>query len=199
MAEQSSHDVVNQTLSGGDSAPSDVPATTAAKFSAGGDEGRIQDTTTTTQPDLTSNAPQTDKMDSLGLPDQALAGTDTGRLSTVSSGETDPPPPFLSQMQDAYRSGPGTVQSRALEVNGVSSASDHGDDTASQGGSESDASRADGRGHTRTGSVKKPATFKPVSFAKFSVNKAPGTPAAPKPVEKGMHLFYAKWQANLTV
>jgi large subunit ribosomal protein L30 len=88
-------------------------------------------------------------------------------------------------VQDVSKQGTGLVASRALELNGLTSASDGGDDTASQGGSESDASRTDGRHHNRTGSVKKPTTFKPVSFAKFAVAKAPGAPAAPKAPEKG--------------
>lgn len=77
------------------------------------------------------------------------------------------------------------VASRALELNGVASGSDGGDDTASQGGSESDTSRTDGKQHLRAGSVKKPATFKPVSFAKFAVPKAPGVVPPPKVPEKG--------------
>jgi hypothetical protein len=39
MAEQSRHDVVNQTRSGGDPSPSDVPASKPDKESAGGDVG----------------------------------------------------------------------------------------------------------------------------------------------------------------
>lgn len=73
--------------------------------------------------------------------------------------------------------------------------SDGGDDTASQGGSESDASRTDGRYHARAGSVKKPATFRPVSFAKFSVPKAPGTAAPPKVPEKGT-VAYAEFYSE---
>jgi hypothetical protein len=72
-------------------------------------------------------------------------------------------------------------------MNGVTSASDGGDDTASQGGSESDASRTESKLHSRASSVKRPTTFKPVSFAKFSVPKAPGTPPVTKVTEKGMH------------
>lgn len=68
----------------------------------------------------------------------------------------------------------------------MASTSDAGDDTASQGGSESDASRADSRSQGRAGSSKKPAMFKPVSFAKFSVPKAPGTPTASKSPDKGI-------------
>lgn len=61
------------------------------------------------------------------------------------------------------------------------------EDTVSQGGSESDTSRTDGRHHTRTGSVKKPTSFKPVSFAKFSVPKTPGSVLTSKIVsEKGI-------------
>lgn len=70
-------------------------------------------------------------------------------------------------------------------MSGQTASSDGGDDTGSQGGSESDASRADKP--SRVGSVKKPASFKPVSFAKFSVPKAPGAPAAPKAPERGNH------------
>lgn len=94
----------------------------------------------------------------------------------------------LNLLQDSPKHSASLVASRALEMNGVAWGSDGGDDTASQGGSESDASRTDGR-HTRTGSVKKPATFKPVSFAKFSVPKAPGTAAPPKVPEKGIVQF----------
>lgn len=76
--------------------------------------------------------------------------------------------------------------------------SDGGDDTASQGGSESDASRTDGRHHTRTGSVKKLATFKPVSFAKFAVPKAPGAAAPLKAPEKGIVMCTGRDVNNLT-
>ena len=70
-------------------------------------------------------------------------------------------------------------------MNGRTASSDGGDDTGSQGGSESDASRTDSKQPSRVGSVKKATPFKPVSFAKFAVPKAPGTPAAAKPPEKG--------------
>ena len=77
------------------------------------------------------------------------------------------------------------VATRAIELNGLASASDGGEDTASQGGSESDTSRTDGRQNIRAGSTKRPGTFKPVSFTKFAVPKAPGTTAPPKAPEKG--------------
>jgi hypothetical protein len=81
------------------------------------------------------------------------------------------------------------VATRVLELNGVTSISDGGEDTGSMGGSESDTSRTDSRHHTRTGSVKKPTSFKPVSFTKFSVPKAPGSVAPSKIGDKGNHLL----------
>lgn len=92
---------------------------------------------------------------------------------------------MLIRAQDTSKQGTGVVATRVLELNGLASASDGGEDTASQGGSESDASRSDSRNPTHGGSVKKPAGFKPVSFAKFSVNKVPGAPTQPKVPEKG--------------
>jgi hypothetical protein len=61
MAEQTDHDVVNQTLSGGEPSPSDVPASTNDKKSAGGDVGEIKHTATTTittQPETRTDAEQ---------------------------------------------------------------------------------------------------------------------------------------------
>ena len=82
------------------------------------------------------------------------------------------------------------LASRALELNGLTPTSDGGEDAGSLGGSESDTSRTDGRHHTRTGSVKKPTSFKPVSFAKFSVPKAPGSISTSKVGDKGS-LFHS--------
>ena len=90
--------------------------------------------------------------------------------------------------------GPGPVESRALDLNST----DAGDDTASQGGSESDTSRTEGKG-TRSGTPKKPASFKPISFAKFSVPKAPGSTLAPKPTEKGILLLPARIYAFASI
>jgi hypothetical protein len=168
MAEQSSHDVVNQTLSGGEPSPSDVPASTKDKISAGGDVGETQHTTATTQTTTETNDPQRQPEPSAS--DSSLAKNETENDSERPSTE-----------KDISKQGPGPVATRALEMNGVASVSDAGEDTASQGGSESDASRTDGK---RVGS-KKPTTFKPVSFAKFSVPKAPGALATAKPSDKG--------------
>ncbi|KAL2853441.1 hypothetical protein BJY01DRAFT_206647 [Aspergillus pseudoustus] len=165
MAEQNDHDVVNEPLSGGDYSPSGVPASTIDKKPAGGDEGGIN---TTTLSETESKVEQEDQKTNTAPP---VGNSDVGK-----DGE--------QALTDASKQGPGPVATRALEMNGVTSASDGGDDTASQGGSESDASRTESRLHGRAGSAKRPTTFKPVSFAKFSVPKAPGTPPMAKLTEK---------------
>jgi hypothetical protein len=45
MAEQSSHDVVNQTRSGGELSPSDVLASKPDNYTAGGDVGKVENNT----------------------------------------------------------------------------------------------------------------------------------------------------------
>lgn len=72
-------------------------------------------------------------------------------------------------------------------MNGMASVSDGGEDTTSQGGSESDASRTDSKLNSRASSTKRTTSFKPVTFAKFAVPKAPGTPPAAKAPEKGIN------------
>ncbi|KAL4786780.1 hypothetical protein BJX76DRAFT_320254 [Aspergillus varians] len=167
MAEQNGHDVVNLTLSGGDPSPSDVPASTTDKKSAGGDEGEINTTATTPSETKTKVESEYQK-------------TRTSLPTENSDKEMD----GEQTMTDASKQGPGSVASKVLEMNGITSASDGGEDTASLGGSESDASRTESRIHSRAGSTKRPTTFKPVSFAKFSVPKAPGAPPAAKVPEK---------------
>ncbi|KAJ5375219.1 hypothetical protein N7517_007225 [Penicillium concentricum] len=167
MAEQSNRDVVDQTLSGGEPSPSDVPASTNDNLSAGGDAGKTEHIAMTTATSNNSN-----------LNDQQ----NHEKANTLDSrGKV---PPVTRTPKDTSKQGAGVVATRVLELNGLASASDGGDDTASQGGSESDASRSDGKNPTHSGSVKKPAGFKPVSFAKFSVNKVPGAPTPPKVPEK---------------
>ncbi|KAF4767219.1 hypothetical protein HAV15_009125 [Penicillium sp. str.  len=170
MAEQINRDVVDQTLSGGEPSPSDVPASTNDNLSAGGDAGKTEHiamTTTSNNSNLNDqqNHERTNTLDSRG--EKAAGDKDAGGSTT-----------------DNSKQGAGVVATRVLELNGLASASDGGEDTASQGGSESDASRSDGKNPTHSGSVKKSAGFKPVSFAKFSVNKVPGAPAPPKVPEK---------------
>ena len=192
MAEQSSRDVVDQTLSGGEPSPSDVPASTNDKPSAGGDVGKTEhiamNTATSNNSNLNDqhNHETTNKFDSRG--EGAGRDKDTGGPMTVRFDPACATKRSLIWAQDDSKQGAGLVATRVLELNGLASASDGGEDTASQGGSESDASRPDSRNHTHSGSVKKPGSFKPVSFAKqkFSVPKVAGAPAPPKAPEKGM-------------
>lgn len=188
MAEQSGRDVVDQTLSGGEPSPSGVPASNNDKSSAGGDVRETQHIASasaihsSTDPNL--NDKTTDALGShageAGRDQDAGGSAMVGAHGLEYDGTTE-----LNVTQDISKQSTGFVASRALELNGLASSFDGGDDTASLGGSESDASRTDGRHHNRTGSVKKPTTFKPVSFAKFAVPKAPGATAAPKAPEKG--------------
>ncbi|KAL4943896.1 hypothetical protein BDV06DRAFT_234146 [Aspergillus oleicola] len=183
MAEQNGHDVVNLTLSGGDPSPSDVPASITDKKSAGGDEGEINTTTTTTSETKTKVDSEDQKMhttQATGISDKEKDGEQMLTVSILDQ----LPEPRLTPMQDTWKQGPGSVATKVLEMNGITSTSDGGEDTASQGGSESDASRTESRVHSRAGSAKRPTTFKPVSFAKFSVPKAPGTPPMAKVPEK---------------
>ncbi|EGD98032.1 hypothetical protein TESG_05424 [Trichophyton tonsurans CBS 112818] len=141
MAEQSSNDVVNQTRSGGDLSPSDVPASKPDNLTAGGDRGGVQASDNNSKPKANTHSSQ--------------------EISTGNPSST--------------------------EANGVGSESNDANTSLSpnvgdgSGGSDTDASRPDARSntdgaqHSRTSSVKRPASFKPVSFAKFSVTKPPGS------------------------
>jgi hypothetical protein len=195
MAEQSGRDVVDQTQSGGEPSPSGVPASNNDILSAGGDVGEIQHIASTLATQVPKD-PQLNDRTGHTLGSQAEDTGDKhagGSVMVGAYGLERDVNMELNMAQDVSKQGTGLVASRALELNGLASASDGGDDTASLGGSESDASRTDGRHHNRTGSVKKPSTFKPVSFAKFAVPKAPGATAAPKAPEKGeLPLFQLK-------
>ncbi|EEP75884.1 predicted protein [Uncinocarpus reesii 1704] len=173
MAEQSSHDVVNQTRSGGDLSPSDVPASKPVKYTTGGDgedvgtldskDRRRQGTSTESRA-----KPDGESMQCTSHLDERISlGYDTDELETTTKGP---------------------------EANGVESESpigDHGTPNSQlvdgSGGSDTDVSRNDIRSlskdstqHSRTSSVKRPASFKPVSFAKFSIAKSPGAMSSSK-------------------
>lgn len=100
MAEQNSRHVVNQTLSGGDPSPSDVPASTYDKTPAIGDAGENEYTTPTTQTDSKANAHQSDwKAEISDSPiERNEAAKDTGRSSAVSRAGKDTPVPLLNRI-----------------------------------------------------------------------------------------------------
>ncbi|EFW15525.1 hypothetical protein D8B26_002363 [Coccidioides posadasii str. Silveira] len=158
MAEQSSHDVVNQTRSGGDLSPSDVPASKPDKFTTGGD----------------------------GVDVQTLDSKHQRRQDITTASQDKPDGKSITTQDDLATS------TKKLEANGIESPiGDYGTSLNhlgdGSGGSDTDASRSDIRSsskdstqHSRTSSVKRPASFKPVSFAKFSISKSPNMAAASK-------------------
>lgn len=86
MAEQSSHDVVNQTLSGGEPLPSDVPASANVKNTAGGDVGETGYTTTKMSYDQSRDAHHHHYGHANNMQDPNYAGRDNGASATVSVG-----------------------------------------------------------------------------------------------------------------
>lgn len=86
MAEQSSHDVVTQTQSGGEPSPSDVPASNSDKNTAGGDVGEIKDTATTEHNERHTNAEYDSRASAVDAgPGADDGGNASGRSTAVSS------------------------------------------------------------------------------------------------------------------
>ncbi|KAL9622101.1 MAG: hypothetical protein Q9160_003444 [Pyrenula sp. 1 TL-2023] len=169
MAEQNSRDVVVQAQSVGDLSSSDVPAKTQFDHASGGDEGSIPDTTTI-------SGRQTN--DNTGIFSDARINGES-LLQEDINGDTIP-----SGKQDLTYKNPHIRNAQQFAVNGEHTIGSQllGD---ASGGSDTDTSRADGsfpadvgRQDDRRDSVKKP--FKPVSFAKFSVNKSASSTPTPK-------------------
>lgn len=82
MAEQSSSDVVDQTLSGGEPSPSDVPASTNDKRSAEGDAGETKHIATTSKSQNEFDH-RTETQDTLGPSSDKLGDKDAGTSSMV--------------------------------------------------------------------------------------------------------------------
>lgn len=79
MAEQSSHDVVNQTRSGGEASPSDVPASKPDNKPAGGDAGENKDNAQVEHAENQTNAREQD-----GKTDSSRAPADNGEVGKTS-------------------------------------------------------------------------------------------------------------------
>jgi hypothetical protein len=186
MAEQNNHDVVNQTRSGGDLSLSDVPASTSSNQDTRGDVDGVNT--------IAKNGPQTNTHGQPGPHGSQEAKVESEgafESGTVSFTKTDGYRQLLNETQENLKSGTtrrGPATDGKSQTNGITVNSESGYDSSSQvnvgegsGGSDTDTSRtdpkasADGRHHSRKNSVKKPTTFKPVSFAKFSISKAPGS------------------------
>lgn len=85
MAEQSSRDVVDQTLSGGEPSLSDVPASTNDKQHAGGDVGEAKHIATTSTAQQTTDQTANETSDPGSQPEKTGGGKDAGASSMVSS------------------------------------------------------------------------------------------------------------------
>ncbi|PGH02966.1 hypothetical protein AJ79_07503 [Helicocarpus griseus UAMH5409] len=175
MAEHSSHDVVNQTRSGGEISPSDVPANTPDNFAARGDAGGVQQhhqfSTNDKVKQRLDTTSQERKQDTSGMTPTTIVD------GSISSGH---------EADNFCDRNLGNGTKGKSNINGLGESSHTGDDRVSplqlgdaSGGSDTDTSRtdirssADGSQHARTSSVKR-SVFKPVSYAKFSVTKSPG-------------------------
>ena len=151
MAEQAGHDVVNQTQSGGDASPSDVPASKLDNYAARGDgEGLSTIADSGQMRHQTSVGSREDKAES------GHAFTDSPKMNGIS---LNPPVP-----------GERSFSPNVGDASG-------GSDTD---GSRAESRAEDGTTHSRTSSTKRPASFKPVSFAKFSISKSPVPSSATK-------------------
>lgn len=106
MAEQSNRDVVDQTLSGGEPSPSDVPASTNDNLSAGGDAGKTEHIAMTAATSNKSNLndPQNhEKTNTLVSRGEKAAGDkDAGRSTTVSIASGCAPNDLLINLGTGY-------------------------------------------------------------------------------------------------
>lgn len=86
MAEPNGHDVVNQSLSGGDPSPSDVPASTTDKQPAGGDVVGKHTATSTGQSEINGILQDSDGKEAMSGSniDQRGVEDGSGSASTVS-------------------------------------------------------------------------------------------------------------------
>lgn len=84
MAEQSSRDVVDQTLSGGEPSLSDVPASTQDKHPAGGDGGLTEHIATTSTSQIESTQSAIQPSDTFGSEADIGGDKDAGAVSMVS-------------------------------------------------------------------------------------------------------------------
>jgi hypothetical protein len=163
MAETIAHDVVKEAQSVGDRpVPSDEPATTSNDLSAA--NGQATQTPSSTSPDNADN----------GANPAVVANDAVGATAVVNGVVEDVADIALEVPLSKHESGtPGTSDSLAQALADAS------------GGSDTDTSRADAldlskdtdadtdaKGHMRTGSVKKPASFKPVSVTKSFLAKS---------------------------
>jgi hypothetical protein len=181
MAEQSTHDVVDQASSVGDASLADNHATqpTTVNHTEGGVEGEKTPNTNIASSAVPASDSQAQELPSQSTGDEAQV--DQAKRSEVSQA-TEPdtgkpandapaPPPATGaphNEQDGTRDGTQDDPSINLEPG-----TDQAVIAEASGGSDTDSSKIDpAKGHLRTNSVKKPASFKAVSVTKNFLAKA---------------------------
>lgn len=189
MAEQSVHDVVNQTLSVGDNSPSDADVDKSTHHAAGeevaiGEAGTDNHAPKTSnphgqrvQPDVTSYpTPNEQNHVCLGALSSHLACLNLmfpqNELLSVQPGFAETGVPADSNTQDSDFDG---NISRNQSVGDLSTASDN--DTHKV---EPLSTSEDTKNQDASNAARRTASFKPVSFAKYSAAKAVGFNAAAK-------------------
>lgn len=189
MAEQSVHDVVNQTMSVGDHSPSDAYEDKSIRHSTGGDVAAIEAPTYIQGEEMTDQDGQTFQDDSTTYPTvngQALV-CPPALYSCFAC------PDFTAEQSDSLAVQPGGANvsaqtdsishdsdlecniSRNQSVGDLSAASDNDIRKAEQASMSDDAKNQDANN-----AAKRPASFKPVSFAKYSAAKVAGANSAAK-------------------
>ena len=162
MAETIARDVVKEAQSvGSHHQPSDESATNPNAFPAGNGQAATSD-----QPPTNSDARTSDA-------NGVAAGTVTAGEETSAGGAED--------VLGGSSEGPGLSESVSQALADASG----GSDTDTSRNDAADAGKEDGKGHLRTGSVKKPASFKPVSVTKSFLAKSLSASPAPRPGDKG--------------
>lgn len=153
MAEQTGHDVVNQTRSGGDVSPSDGPASKPDDYTSKGDGEGLQ-SKNDEQSQLPQDTSSAQEAKSNG------SGVTTSKETTTSTDNT-------------------MANGLGVKLTDRSVSPKVGDGSDADISRPESRTTGDGNQHSRASSVKR---TKPVTFAKVNFSKSPGPAAAPKPV-----------------
>ncbi|KAI9859137.1 MAG: hypothetical protein M1813_007093 [Trichoglossum hirsutum] len=174
MAELSAQDVVNQARSDRDCPPSDVIASQTEHSQVSVEEERAITT------DSQSNEPSAGSLHVNGIEGEFVGDNKKNTTSTRSNGESFPEPSNIegkTEEQQLQPNGDVSLQPGSDYLSGPVTSADV------SGGSDSDTTKPDGenssskkstgeKGHSRSQSVKKPASFKAVSVTKNFLAKA---------------------------
>ena len=171
MADSIAHDVVKEAQSVGDHlSPADNNATPSNKLSAGNGQATTDDQLHLSNHDV--NEKNAGANDAHGATSSRGLVGDLHVLGEIGVG---------SHGASAEGTASGMSESMAQALADASGGSDT--DTSRTGATDS---HIDGKGHTRTGSVKKPASFKAVSVTKSFLAKSLSASPVPRVSDKGV-------------